>query len=89
MTVSDVKDDATNETINTIIQSDSNLNITSKAAVSEAHPQNKQTSPADVKGSSVTASKIEKKQHEGKEGKLFGISGNLKLVKRDLKKVYE
>ncbi|KAL7073967.1 hypothetical protein ACQ4LE_006615 [Meloidogyne hapla] len=86
-TVSDVGNslEAANSTIK---QSVSDLDFTSKVGTSEAHPQVKQLSPTIVKAPTSTHPKLEKKT-ELKEGKQFGISGNLKLVKRDGKKPYE
>lgn len=64
------------------------MNLKPKAAIAEAHPPKMQLSLPIIKAPSLSVSKVEKTP-EIKEGKQFGISGNLKLLKREGKKVFK
>uniref|UniRef100_A0A915N9A3 Chromo domain-containing protein n=1 Tax=Meloidogyne javanica TaxID=6303 RepID=A0A915N9A3_MELJA len=84
--VSDVNDFLLDPIKSTIKQSVSELDLAPKPGSSEIHTQQKQPSPSIVKPILISHPKLERKT-ESKEGKQFGVSGNLKHVKRDGKKL--
>nr|CAD2165714.1 unnamed protein product [Meloidogyne enterolobii] len=84
--VSDVNDFSLEPIKSTIKQSVSELDLAPKPGSSEIHTQQKQPSPSIVKPILISHPKLERKT-ESKEGKQFGVSGNLKHVKRDGKKL--